>query len=126
MTGSITFAANGTLSGSIVIDGAYQISYPVGCQGMSSCPASAVSEPGISMTCSETPPGTCRCDYVFANYSSAGPSGTYTASGGKLTTVDESDGSEDTVDYCVQGNTLRVHGIDESTGEPMTIVLTKQ
>lgn len=125
LTGSVTFSADGTWRTSMVFDGAYQIAYPVGCAGISTCPAS-VSEPGVSMTCSETPPGTCHCEYVFDNYSATSQGGTYTTSGGKLTTVEASDGAEDTVDYCVQGNTLRIHAIDASTGEPMTVALTRQ
>ena len=124
--GTIVFSTNGTWRMTLTADGSYQVSYPVTCMGGSQCPTTTEAEPGYTLTCGESSPGRCRCDFVYENYSVTSGEGTYTASGGKLTTVESSEGTEDTVDYCVQGSTLRLRGVDEDTGEPMTVALTKQ
>jgi hypothetical protein len=68
--------------------------------------------------------GPCHCDVVYDDYRATAARGTYTISGGTLTTA-ASGGDSEAVASCVQGTTLRIRTVN-SSGEPMTIALMKQ
>jgi hypothetical protein len=122
----LTYAQVGSAGGSV----AYH--FPVSCVGAQTCAQvrdrilSAGSPEGMgflfqSVTCNSEGGG-CACDAVLSDISE-NETGTYSTSGGILTTVHG--GTIDTTPYCVSGNTMRQMPAD---GEPETgaIVLTKQ
>jgi hypothetical protein len=109
-------------------DGTSSISYPSTCATGSTCPiGTSAPDHGLSVSCGESTPGTCRCDYVYDNAVITNKEGSYTTSGGTMTGF--SSGSTSTsspVEYCVQGNTLFVHFTDSTSGDKITMAFEKQ
>ena len=123
---TITFGSSGTTTNLFTVTGTEQIRYPMGCATGSGCPSITVSEDGgVSETCAENPPGECYCNIDYGNFTQT-TQGSYTTSGSTITGMDTGSGSTpDTADYCVQGNTLKLHFIDPSAGA-VTLVYTRQ
>ena len=78
------------------------------------------------MSCGESSPGSCHCDYVYRN-AVISEEGTYTTTGTTLAMVSSGSSSDSSPeDYCVQGNTLLVHFTDSSSGSKVTMAFAKQ
>jgi hypothetical protein len=110
-SGTVTYNVDGTYSSMFDATVAGHERYPSGCaphgltcaeleqSGRQAVDAGKV----ISYTCSTDAAGACNCDSVTPE-SSANTSGTYSISGGTLTTT--ADGMTSTSSYCVQGGIL--------------------
>ena len=125
-TQTVTFSSGGTTKTVLTMTGAEVVRYPVSCASGTSCPTVGTqTDGGASATCGENPPGECYCNYVYNNFTNTSQ-GTYTTSGSTISTVETgSSSTPDTADYCVQGNTLKLHFIDPSAG-PVTLAFTRQ
>ena len=82
-TGTLTFRADGSTQSVMTADGTSSISYPSTCATGSTCPiGTSAPDHGLSVSCGESTPGTCRCDYVYDNAVITNKEGSYTTSGG--------------------------------------------
>jgi len=120
----MTFASDGTYRAEMEFDGTQIISYPSSCLGGGQCPVAPAPNAGVTGSCGEVSPGQCRCEFVYDHFSLRF-AGTYTTADGTLTTVEPGSDPEP-LEYCVEGNTLRLHTNEASGGTTQTIVLTRQ
>jgi hypothetical protein len=85
------------------------------------------ADEGVSGSCSSDSAGTCVCSEKLNGVSNT-ETGTYTTSGSALTMISSdssSDSSDDKVEYCVQGDTLKLHFSSANSTASGTFVATR-
>jgi hypothetical protein len=136
VTGSGTYAADMTYTGTTTLTGNVVVTVPASClmqQGITltcaqlqqALQADMDTTEFSSVTCAGS--GGCSCTMVMVPQTSSG-SGTYTTTGAGLLTEMETGGDTSQSDYCVKGTTLTVspRAMPGMTGVSGTITLTKQ
>lgn len=130
--GGVTYSADGTYVQTGTQAGKVHYQLPTACFGGQTCTtiAGALKTGSMevsmgfsysSVTCTNASGNSCACDATIAT-SDAGENGTYTTSGGTLTTTH--DGTSDTTKYCVEGNVM--YQMPPDTSAAGAIVLDKQ
>jgi hypothetical protein len=113
VTGSITFAADGTYTLSDTQTGVLIWNFPASCVGALTCDAFATmlvgtNTNGVSFTCV----GTSGCVCTEAALSSKSDNGTYGVAGSTVVVTSAVSGSTSSQPYCVQGSTLHLVNTD--------------
>ena len=127
-SGTITFGDGGGFSIAILGTGTSQSVIPASCMNGVACSSGVNTyslDAGISQTCIQDTSGNCVCTTIEDNFPYS-LQASYTINGSTLT-MSQSLSSLDpgTVDYCVQGNTLRMRYFDSNTGEYLVKALTR-
>jgi hypothetical protein len=126
--GTVTYNADKTYSSSITGSAVVHEHYPAGCMpfGYTCTQLDQTAMDAGTGSCSTDATGTCNCDGV-ATATPSTVTGTYTASGGTLTTMH--DGTTSLASYCVQGAYLYQSAepaADAGTTAVGIVVLAKQ
>ena len=126
--GTTTYNADGTYSSAGTLSTLVHEHFPVGCMpfGFTCAELEQMAMAAGTGSCSTDAAGACNCDEV-APVTSTSATGTYTASGGTLTT--KHDGTTSLASYCVEGNLLYQSFEEQPDGGTTAIgifVLTKQ
>lgn len=127
-SGTITFGDGGGFSIAILGTGTSQSVIPASCMNGVACSSGVNTysrDAGISQTCRQDTSGNCVCTTIEDNFPYS-LQASYTINGSTLTmTQSMSSLDPETVDYCVQGNTLRMRYFDSNTGKYFVNALTR-
>ena len=113
VSGTLTFAANGTYAANIDETARATATYPASClTGVTECSAleatlgkpQSTTPSTTSATCTGTPATSCTCT-ITASFKDLLQDGTYTVSGNEMTMI-TADGKTLPKTYCVKGNQL--------------------
>lgn len=135
-SGTYTFSSDGTYRTQTTVSGTMEIGYSKGCLSDNKTCDNMVSssslKEGVTVDCASASGGGCQCTEKADNFANT-EEGTYTISGSLLTMTRTESSGTSPMDFCVQGNTLKLHSTtpegDETTIEisgSTMMVLTKQ
>ena len=130
MSGTFNFTSTGTYSIASMATGTMNMTVPQSCLNGLTCAqvGSSMSQGsgGASGSCMSTTNGNCSCSESIVN-SPGSEQGTYSTSGSSLTMIKTGGStSEDSTQYCVQGDTLMIQATSPTASGATTVVAIRQ